>query len=102
TTRSRRARPRMSEGRQDPGGRNGPLIVIGGHEDKEGDRAILRAFSDAAHGRKVVLATIATREPEKYVESYREAFAGLPIGDLVELRLGDRAEAHDPAKLAIL
>lgn len=79
----------------------GPLIVIGGHEDKEGDRAILTAFADATKGRKVVLATIASRAPEEYVDSYRDAFEGLPIGELVDLHLDDRAETHDEEKLAV-
>jgi len=80
----------------------GPLIVIGGHEDKEGDRAILRAFAKAAGGGKVVVATIATQKPDAYLEAYREAFRGLPIGELAHLHLDDRADAHDPRKLAAL
>lgn len=79
----------------------GPLIIIGGHEDKEGDREILRAFAERVDGKKVVLATIASRKPDEYVDAYAEAFDGLPIGDLVELRLDDRAETHDEEKLAL-
>ncbi len=79
----------------------GPLIIIGGHEDKEGDRDILRAFAERVDGRTVVLATVGTRQPEDYVESYRRAFDGLPIGELLELRLDDRAETHDEEKLRL-
>lgn len=80
----------------------GPLLIIGGHEDKAGDRAILRAFADAAGGGKVVLATIATEKPAEYVAAYRAAFDGLGIGELVELHLDARAQTHDEAKLEIL
>lgn len=80
----------------------GPLFVIGGHEDKEGDKAILRAFADAVGGGKVVLATIATEKPAEYAEAYRAAFADLPIGELVVLHIDDRAETHDPATLGLL
>ncbi len=80
----------------------GPLFIIGGHEDKEGDKAILRAFSDAVGGGKVVLATIATEKPEEYAAAYREAFADLPIGELVGLHVDARAETHDPETLAVL
>lgn len=90
----------MSERESDASGRRGPLLVIGGHEDKEGDRAILSAFAEAVGGRKVVLATIASRQPDEYLDSYRAAFEGLPIGELVHLHLDDRAETHDEEKLA--
>lgn len=79
----------------------GPLIVIGGHEDKEGDRAILRAVAERLQGGKLVLATIASRQPEGYFESYQAAFADLGITDLVELYLNDRGETHDPEKLGV-
>jgi len=78
----------------------GPLIIIGGHEDKEGERGILAEFAAAVGGGKVVLATIASEEPDEYVESYRRAFEGLPVGELVALHLDDRAETHSPEKLA--
>lgn len=80
----------------------GPLFVIGGHEDKEGDRVILRAFAEAVDGGRVVLATIATEKPRQYLDAYREAFDGLPIGELVHFHLDERAEAHDADTLAAL
>ena len=83
------------------GRKPGPLIVIGGHEDKEGDRVILRAVAERMSGGKLVLATIASRQPEGYFESYQKAFADLGITDLVELYIDDRGETHDPVKLAV-
>jgi cyanophycinase len=83
------------------GRKPGPLIVIGGHEDKEGDRVILRAVAERMSGGKLVLATIASRQPEGYFESYQKAFADLGITDLVELYIDDRGETHDPEKLAV-
>ncbi|PVM93656.1 cyanophycinase [Caulobacter endophyticus] len=80
----------------------GPLVIIGGHEDKEGERAILKAVAERIVGGKLVLATMASRAPEGYYETYSQAFAGLPVGELVELYVQDRAEAHDPDKLAVL
>ncbi len=79
----------------------GPLIVIGGHEDKEGDRVILRAVAERLKGGKLVLATIASHQPEGYLESYQKAFADLGIGDVVELYVNNRAETHDEDKLSI-
>lgn len=81
--------------------KTGPLFVIGGHEDKEGKRVILKAVAKALRGRKLVVATVASREPEGYFESYQKAFADLGVGELVEVYVNDRAEAHDATKLAV-
>lgn len=78
----------------------GCLIVIGGHEDKEGKRVILREVARQVRGGRLVLATIASSQPEGYLESYQKGFADLGVTDIVELYVKDRAEAHDPEKLA--
>jgi len=83
-------------------GRPGPLIIIGGGEDRDGERLILREFAEAIDGGRAVLATIATEHPDDYVETYRAAFADLPIGELAVLHLDERAEARDPETLAVL
>ena len=82
--------------------RPGPLIIIGGGEDRDGERLILREFAEAIDGGRAVLATIATEHPDDYVETYRAAFADLPIGELAVLHLDERAEARDPETLAVL
>jgi cyanophycinase len=81
---------------------NGPLIVIGGHEEKEGKRSILKAVAEEAHGGKLVIATVASHQPEGYFDSYRKAFEGLGIGELVELYLDTREETFDDEKLSVL
>lgn len=80
----------------------GPLIVIGGHEDRDGERLILKVVAEALGGRKLVLATVASHQPEGYFEAYRKAFSGLGVSELVELYVSDRAEAYDDEKLALL
>lgn len=79
----------------------GPLIIIGGHEDKEGDKVILKAVAEHVRGGKLVLATIASHQPEGYFESYQKAFADLGVTDLVELYVNDRSETHNPEKLKV-
>ncbi len=79
--------------------RPGPLIVIGGHEDKDGDKTILRAVADAFPPGRLVIATIASHEPEGYFESYQKAFADLGVTDLIELYVDDRHEASCREKL---
>lgn len=73
----------------------GPLLIIGGHEDKEGDRAILRELAGHLKGGKLVLATVASHAPEGYFEAYQNAFADLQVGELVELYVHERAETFD-------
>jgi cyanophycinase len=80
----------------------GPLIIIGGHEDKEKDRRILKAIAKRLNGGKLVIATIASHEPEGYFDSYQKGFDGLGVGELVELYIDDRAQAHDKDKIAVL
>jgi cyanophycinase len=73
----------------------GALIIIGGHEDKEGHRAILKEVASRLNGGKLVIATVASHEPEGYFTSYQEAFADLGLTDLVELYVNERAETRE-------
>jgi cyanophycinase len=79
----------------------GVLIAIGGHEDKEGDRTILKEVAKRLDGGVLVLATIASHQPEGYFETYEQAFRGLGVTDLRELYVNERAETHDPEKVAL-
>lgn len=78
------------------------LIVIGGHEDRDPDgrRVILKEVARYVKGGKLVLATVASHQPEGYYEEYKKAFADLDVGELVELYVEDRAEAHQDDKLS--
>lgn len=80
----------------------GPLIIIGGHEDKQGEKIILKAVADRLKGGRLVLATIASHQPAGYFETYQQAFGALGVHDLVELYVEDRAEAHQAEKLTLL
>ena len=80
--------------------RPGALIIIGGHEDKDGEKEILRAVVDALPNKKLVIATIASHEPEGYFDAYKKAFSELGLDDLTEVYIDERAEAGDAGKLA--
>jgi cyanophycinase len=79
--------------------RSGTLIIIGGREDKEGRRTILKEVARRLRGGKLVVATVASHEPEGYFESYKNAFSDLGVKDLTELYVRDRAETLDRKKL---
>jgi cyanophycinase len=80
----------------------GPLVIIGGHEDKQGDRIILKEVARHLNGGRLVIATVASNEPEGYFDSYREAFGAIGVTDLAELYVEDRAESLNGAALATL
>ena len=82
--------------------RTGPLIIIGGHEDKEGKRLILKEVAQRVKGGRLVIATVASHEPEGYFTTYQKAFEGLGVGELVELYVHDRAETLSGPALAAL
>jgi cyanophycinase len=79
----------------------GPLVIIGGHEDKKGERLILREVASHLKGGRLVIATVASHQPEGYFDSYKEAFAALGVTDLVELYVEERAETLDEEKLRV-
>ena len=91
----------MSEERQP---RKGTLIIIGGHEDRdpEGKREILREVARQVDGGKLVLATVASHQPQGYFDDYEKAFADLKLGELVELYVEERSAANEPSKLDTL
>jgi cyanophycinase len=71
-------------------GPRGTLIIIGGHEDKEGDALILKAVAERAKGGKLVVATLATREPEEMFQDYHKAFTALGVKAIEHLNVSDR------------
>ncbi len=82
----------------------GPLLVIGGAEDKLRRRVILQRFVDLAggpEGRIAVVPTASSLGPE-IVEVYDALFRSAGAGDVVAVRPESREEAHDPALVARL
>ena len=82
----------------------GPLMVIGGAEDKTGPRQILGRFAKLAGGADARIAVIATASSlgEEIIEAYREAFGKVGVAAVVAPRPRTRAEAADPALVAQL
>src|SRR4051812_28274481 len=82
--------------------KEGTLVVIGGHEDKEGECIILREIVKRVGSGGLTIATIATHEPEEYFETYHNIFKRLGVRRLSKLHLEDRAESFDENKLRML
>jgi len=76
----------------------GELLLIGGHEDKEGDSVILKQVAERLRGdAAVALVTAATELPREYADEYRAAFGRLGVKNVVQVDVRDRADAHDDA-----
>jgi cyanophycinase len=80
----------------------GTLIIIGGHEDHEGDREILKEVARHIRNKRLVLSTIASHKPEGYLEKYQASFAELGVTEVTELYVENRTEAAMEEKLAAL
>ena len=82
----------------------GPLMVIGGAEDKTGARQVLARFAKLAGGPGAKVAVIATASSlgEEIIDAYREAFGKLGVTDVVAPRPRTRADAEDPHQVAQL
>jgi cyanophycinase len=79
----------------------GRLVIIGGGEDKEGDKLILRTVAKDAVGALVVV-TAASNKPEENWEEYERIFRDLGVDDVRHLHVDTRAEALDPARHSVL
>ncbi len=75
----------------------GPLLVIGGAEDKTGARRVLSRFVELAGGSASRIAVVATASAlgDEIVDAYRDAFGALGVKDVVAPRPRTRAQAAD-------
>src|ERR1051325_4132924 len=79
------------------------LIIIGGHEDRSNDSAILGEVARRVGSGKLVVSTVAIpNNPEGLVEQYEKAFRALGVKHLYKLEINDREEATRESKARIL
>lgn len=72
----------------------GNLIIIGGAEDKKGDKEILKKVAEFVNKEDMILiATVATEYPEKSFEKYYKVFSGLGIKRIEKLDINSREDA---------
>lgn len=76
----------------------GNLVIIGGHEDKEGECLILRKVVDLAGGSaaRLVVMTTAALDGEATGSRYRAIFRQLGAGEVFVTHINTREEANDP------
>jgi Cyanophycinase and related exopeptidases len=75
----------------------GNLIIIGGAEDKKGDKSILKEICSKLNKEKdiLVIATIASEIPEELGNEYNNIFRNLGIKNIRILNIENRKNAYD-------
>ncbi len=79
----------------------GTLVIIGGHEDREGEKAILQEVARRVGPGRLVVTTVASHNPRGYFEQYEKAFRDLGVTDLCELYINNRGEASGAEFLSL-
>jgi cyanophycinase len=82
----------------------GHLVVIGGGEDRERDKLILRRFVELAGGTRarIVVLTAASQHPDEMWKIYDDAFGELDVRERVALTIESREDANDERQAAIV
>lgn len=91
----------MRPGRPGPAPK-GRLLIIGGREDKEDEKLILRRLAQLVGEGKLVLMTLASESPREQFERYDGLLRGLGIRHLHHLVVESRADAEAPRALRTL
>ena len=78
------------------------VILIGGSEDKEGARVILREVARHAGRGLLVVATLASEVPDLQWRRYQRTFRELGVERLARLDIRRREDAIDPRQLEIM
>jgi len=80
----------------------GTLVVIGGGEDKHGERVILKRVADYAAGGALVVATVASDEADALWQTYERVFHDLGVKRVEHLDVRRREDASDASHLKLL
>jgi cyanophycinase len=79
----------------------GTLLIIGGHEDKEDEKLILRALAERVE-KKLVVATVASGDPDAMWEQYEPLFRRLGVRHVWHLDVRAREDAKSDRALRVL
>ena len=82
--------------------RDRTLIIIGGGEDRSGDKVILSEVARRVGAGKLVVTTVAMPDPAGLFEKYERAFRSLGVRHVFNLEVSERHEATDEGKVRIL
>jgi cyanophycinase len=82
--------------------RDRTLIIIGGGEDRSGDKVILGEVARRVGAGKLVVTTVAMPDPDGLFEQYERAFRALGVRHVFKLGVNERREATEEGKVRVL
>lgn len=82
----------------------GDLIIIGGAEDKEGDKEILKKVCSSINKEEdnILIATIATEYPKEALEKYTRIFNKLGVNKIKGLNIKERADSLNKENIKLV
>jgi cyanophycinase len=80
----------------------GTVVLIGGREARDGERVVLREVARRAGAGTLVVATLASEEPERQWQHYRRVFEELGVSRVAHLALAEREDAIGPRAVEAL
>ena len=79
------------------------LIIIGGAEDKKNSKVILKYVAEKINDKdELLIATVASEEPEKVITNYRKVFTELGVKNIKELTIINREECWCENKINLI
>jgi cyanophycinase len=88
--------------RGDPSRAKGALFIIGGREDKQNDKLIMRTLARRIGAGTLVISTLATSYEEEVWQEYRELFAGLGVKHIEHLTIDQREDSESDPRIELL
>jgi cyanophycinase-like exopeptidase len=80
----------------------GELLIIGGHEDKEDDKVILRYLAQRVGSGALVVVPVASEEPDAMWAQYEGVLRRLGLRHVKRLSIESRLDAESPTSLRVL
>src|SRR5205085_8689051 len=80
----------------------GALVIVGGHEDKKGEKLILREVAKRVGDGKLVVATLASEVADQMWVEYERIFRRLGVKHVWHLDIDNREEVIDDPPLRVL
>src|SRR5688500_1616908 len=77
----------------------GKLIIIGGHEDKEGAATIIEAVAQEAKKGTLVIMTVATQLPGEMAEEYATIFQRMGVKKIEVVDINTREDGRNEANV---
>ena len=83
---------------------SGNLIIIGGAEDKKGDKEILKKVANFIdkENESILIATVATEYPEESFNNYHKVFTKLGVKNINKLDISNRKDSNDEEKIKLV